>query len=392
MFAGIKLSTFTKPHSYAPLSGTPLDTPPENPTEDLPGASTRQAQPRLLGQNSRAGESSSSTYAHGPLDVEQQALGHYAIEFDSSSKGKGRLSEASGHYYSHNTVGGHAHAHFGNVFNYRDEGSEENRILKWLSPIDPAQTHSEACVEYQIGTLRWFFEDVKFLAWRDDWESQHASKLWCQGSLGTGKTVLTAQIVAHLHNGGVAKPNIAVVYCRYAERKAMTAEHLLGSILTQLYQSDDQGYDIPLHVKAAYKPKLWLRMKPNLKQVTDWLCLKLLADERPTFIIVDACDELSPLSRQNLLHTLGSMLHTNLRILITSRHLPEDDGRDLYESRIIEFCPNREDMYRSVKTKILGQRSERFQQLISGKAARDSAFETAEDEIVCRIVELSGDM
>ena len=104
---------------------------------------------------------------------------------------------AQGHYYSHNQVRDHARVHFGDVYNYRDTDSSERNVLDWLTSLNPSESHSQACQKYQEGTLAWFFADIRFEDWSDGLEGLTPRTLWCRGTIGAGKTVLTGQILSH---------------------------------------------------------------------------------------------------------------------------------------------------------------------------------------------------
>lgn len=234
-----------------------------------------------------------------------------------------------GHTFHNTSIGGDARVHMGNVYNLSEADSTEQRILEWLSIYNPSSSHDRACKQYQAGTLDSFFESDIFQKWCEQRNSPLFSTLWCRGGPGTGKTTLVAQIVRHLQSRGIRRNDLAVIYCRYAERGLMTAEALLGSILAQLYQQSKTGFAIPTQVKEMYagQPRLASR-RPDLAELKAWLSHRS-SFERPVFVLLDALDELDPLQMRMLLQALRVMAHGTLKLLTTSRDVA-NIGKELH--------------------------------------------------------------
>ena len=62
---------------------------------------------------------------------------------------------------------------------------QEQKMLDWLSTLDPAPKHTATTLLAQPGTGEWFLKEQIVLDWLD-----HGAMLWFHGSGGTGKTVL----------------------------------------------------------------------------------------------------------------------------------------------------------------------------------------------------------
>lgn len=251
-----------------------------------------------------------------------------------------------GHHFSNIKATDNARIHNGDVVNnYRDTGLEESPILTWLSPIGPSRVHNQAVKQYHPGTLRWFFDESQFSDWRDEEEAQ---ALWCWGHVGTGKTTLVAQIPNHLRVKGAAYGDIALVYCRYAERNIQTVENLLGSILKQLYKGDKgEERGLPEPVRECYQASYHHGIEPTIHQLVGWLRARFEA-QASVFVLVDAIDELDTLVARSLLRHLQ---YKNVKLLVTSRNIPlikeefstyreieirstDDDIRDMLYARI----------------------------------------------------------
>lgn len=100
--------------------------------------------------------------------------------------------------FTNTNISGHARVHMGNVFNSGGPTSTVQGVLEWLKPIDPSSSHNQACIQFQEGTLNWFFEDTTFQSWRVRRTTSSPQLFWCRGGIGTGKTTLVAQVLTHL--------------------------------------------------------------------------------------------------------------------------------------------------------------------------------------------------
>lgn len=66
-----------------------------------------------------------------------------------SDLGAMKLQSNPGHTYNATTARDNARVHMGNIYNYADPNSDEKQILEWLTPLDPSQSHNQACKQYQ---------------------------------------------------------------------------------------------------------------------------------------------------------------------------------------------------------------------------------------------------
>ena len=62
---------------------------------------------------------------------------------------------------------------------------QEQKILDWLSSLDPAVKHTATTLLRQPGTVEWFLQEQAVLDWMN-----HGKLFWVHGASGTGKTVL----------------------------------------------------------------------------------------------------------------------------------------------------------------------------------------------------------
>lgn len=296
-----------------------------------------------------------------------------------------------GHWYNNINVSGSSRVHFGDVYNYHNSDLAQKAVLDWLTSIDPSHSHNQACTQYQDDTLRWFLGDDRFQKWCYFFEGSSPRILWCRGDPGTGKTILIAQVLCHLLNIGTPMGSIATVYCRYAERNIQTFENILGSLLAQLFQTSEQEFDIPPHIECASRSQPWYwKRRPSSEDLKLWLGERLKTS-RPMFILVDALDELDTITRQRLLNCLLSTMQSDTKLIVTSRHVPENDAATS-DVQTIEIFAHQDDLRTVVDAKLHEEDNERFQSWISGRASRDPNMTTLEEEISSKVVASAGEM
>jgi hypothetical protein len=69
---------------------------------------------------------------------------------------------------------------------------QAQKMLDWLSSLDPTVKHTAVTLLKQPGTVEWFLEEKFFLDWLED-----GCLFWLHGVSGTGKTVLTLVFRSH---------------------------------------------------------------------------------------------------------------------------------------------------------------------------------------------------
>ncbi|KAF7905376.1 uncharacterized protein EAF01_005897 [Botrytis porri] len=195
--------------------------------------------------------------------------------------------------------------------------------------------------------------------------------LWCSGSPGAGKTVLTSAIVDDLESRfSVSNVGIAFIYCNYAE-KVSIAEYL-ASIIQQLIR---QRFVIPDYILDLYHKHR--SMGTNINAAEAVHLLHALTSEFPRlYVVVDALDECEETkkTRTNLIRQLQN-LPSNVHLLLTSRRLgdieeklsdyphlniqaSDDDVRAYLEARIdmeeniLKFCKKDPTLRKTIVGKI----------------------------------------
>lgn len=85
------------------------------------------------------------------------------------------------------------------------------------------------------GSSTWIFDDLRYQEWIS---STTSATLFCSGILGSGKTVLCANVVEDLvlHQSS-SSCSVAYFFCRSDEAISLKAREILGSLARQLFQS-----------------------------------------------------------------------------------------------------------------------------------------------------------
>ena len=189
--------------------------------------------------------------------------------------------------------------------------------LKDLKPHDFRELWREKKSAHLQGTREWAFAEI--LKWLDDPASPQL--FWLMGGGGTGKSVLTAELLDRVINRTVAWH-----FCRHDNPAQSAPGSLLRSLAAML-----------AHRLPGYKEKLEATGVPGeavddpaelFKALfeTPLLVSEVQAPEKPLLVIIDALDELPKESQKPLLDVIASQLSRLppwLKLFVTSREEPQ---------------------------------------------------------------------
>jgi len=68
--------------------------------------------------------------------------------------------------------------------------NEDERIMRWLSPLEPKNRHQGVRTDRLDGVGDWFLETSAFREWRAGEGGADKAVLFCSGNPGVGKTYL----------------------------------------------------------------------------------------------------------------------------------------------------------------------------------------------------------
>jgi len=157
--------------------------------------------------------------------------------------------------------------------------SRKQQFLQHLSP-DQGDFETLWRRQRRKGTCRWIFEKADYKTWR---ESRQSTALWISGNLGSGKTVILANVVADIY----LQRSCSYFFCTAKDPRSVKSSSLIRSILYQIL--DDMSPEDALWDKLA--PPDGSRPKGiDPQSITD-IVLSGIARDRKYYVVVDGLDE-----------------------------------------------------------------------------------------------------
>ncbi|KAJ0164649.1 Vegetative incompatibility protein HET-E-1 [Colletotrichum tanaceti] len=202
-------------------------------------------------------------------------------------------------------------------FQSQEDVEETKKMLDWISTRTFGPIQTDLLNRLQEGTGKWFLESEPFRTWQSS-ELETDQTLFCPGSLGSGKTMITAAVIEHLHQKHRDQACIAIsyVYCNYKNREVDDSTSLLRCLLRQIV---DALPSVPDAVKDMY------RGKQSLTLGTVGQLLREAASRCSCcFIVIDALDEFQSHSHQGCMSLLSEItkIRSHAKIFATSRPIP----------------------------------------------------------------------
>jgi hypothetical protein len=263
--------------------------------------------------------------------------------------------------------------------------SFEERLQRWLSPIDPWPIHKASVNTYQQGTLEWFFHDAGYQAWLDG----RYRRLSCQGDMGMGKTILMSTIFEKLRAQATPGTAIAVVYCNYGDVSRYTPENILGSILAQLSERIGSTLQFTANLRTAYasQDRQGGMLSPGLQDLRLWLRKEF--EDHPHdrhIVLIDGLDELDIGCRRQFLGPLLSILSGRAQLLTTSRPIPDVDEH-LQPDLQFPMYALRNDIRKYIASRFGRVTNTGLMRIVRSAPARTDKHNTMETEMIETILE-----
>jgi Cdc6-like AAA superfamily ATPase len=197
-----------------------------------------------------------------------------------------------------------------------------DRLKSWLSQTDSVAQQSDVLHQRQEGTGQWFLDTLEFSEWIR--ETNVGDTLFCTGIPGAGKTIMAAVAIDHLITKVQKKATgLAWVYCSYKSRTDQTAVSLLSMLLRQLMH-EDKPRIIEL-VGQLHKQHTSQKTRPTARDIVKILRAAIM-EFSTVYFVIDALDECSADdgTRRRFVKDLEALqLDTDLRLMITSRNIPQ---------------------------------------------------------------------
>ena len=207
----------------------------------------------------------------------------------------------------------------------KKQGREQ--VLDWLCTHDYSDQLRANMELHQAGTGKWLLSHPRFTDWKS---SLSSSTLLCHGGPGTGKTVLSAQVIRHLHEevSDSGKP-VLYIFCDYKMRAEQSRAHLLATLMRQLGYFSSDVFEKLKQLHARCREKSSRPVETDLERVLEE-ALTIVGD---AYIVVDALDECEKSPRSSLIRTLREKSsRCTIRLLTTARR--EHDIEALFDG-----CP-----------------------------------------------------
>jgi ankyrin repeat domain-containing protein 50 len=186
-----------------------------------------------------------------------------------------------------------------------DKVSQELQEIRKLRSRKAQSQFLDACSTYnhqtawkqarKAGTTNWIYDTEEYKQWTKDPTS---STLWCTGILGSGKTVLSANVVENLM---ITIPaTVSYFFCKHDEAESLQARTVIGSIARQLLSS----------VKPEIFDSVDLRHTSFLDkyQILEYLQKLLPYNQQEYFVIIDGLDECNEIEFGLLIQSLKEFL------------------------------------------------------------------------------------
>ncbi|KAJ7223968.1 ankyrin repeat domain-containing protein [Mycena rebaudengoi] len=250
-----------------------------------------------------------------------------------------------------------------------NETAKRDKIIDWMSPLNPFRRHKDIFGTHQGGTGQWLLADVGFTTWKES----VGGTLWCQGIPGAGKTVLSSVVVNYLQAQFQPSENIGVacLYLNHKEGDLQSPENLLASLWWQLVI----GKPLVASVHKLYEHHHDRRTRPSVQEI-DSVWRSVIAEYSKVYLVIDALDEYPEDQRHWLLNHLAT-LGPKANVMLTSRphvtlnptlfpkmhtleiRATEDDIRRYVDGhiqmspRLLRHVQSRPELHQEIETKIL---------------------------------------
>ena len=145
------------------------------------------------------------------------------------------------------------------------------------------------------GNTRWICHDERYKQWKQEKQS---STLWCTGILGSGKTVLSANVVEDLKITTLEV--VAYFFCKHDEVESLQTRTIIGSIARQIFD----------HVKPDFVEAIAEIRSGTIDtdQVLGYIQKLLPSNSHKYFIIIDGLDECEEKETRMVLQYLKQLL------------------------------------------------------------------------------------
>jgi len=294
----------------------------------------------------------------------------------------------AGHKYSSTSVGGNAHAHFGDVnhLHYHLAPSQEDKYATLHDSLtfERMDARHRNVDKAMPDTCQWLFSHKQFEVWRDRSKTtDHHDLLWIKGKPGSGKSTIMKEALEWAEEKWSTETEIVLSYFFNARATGELEKSSLGMYRSLLHQL----LSIVPDIHPLFLSTFWLKEKGG--RTEDWSEIELQnfffkifalppAILRPVNILIDALDEGQNDDVRRMLDFLDGLRQratlsaVQLRICLSSRYYPNITFESALFIYIDKESEQNRDIERYVAKKLGGNHGPKADELrkeVVGKAA-----------------------
>ncbi|QSZ37443.1 hypothetical protein DSL72_008539 [Monilinia vaccinii-corymbosi] len=191
------------------------------------------------------------------------------------------------------------------------------RVMAWLSPGEYYESLHQACAKRSANTGQWLLVDTSFQNWIN---GVLDPVLWCYGSPGCGKTILSATVIQHLQDYYGSTPTV-YFHCSSRDQLKQSKESIYISLLGQI---TSQAIDIPQAlISAHFLAERYGRCRISVTDRIAELFAEVLRVLPSLNIIIDGIDECESEDMLGILRLLNGISRdrNTIRLLLFSRDI-----------------------------------------------------------------------
>jgi Cdc6-like AAA superfamily ATPase len=169
----------------------------------------------------------------------------------------------------------------------------------------------------------WMTRNKQISAWLQ--RKPETRQLWIQGNPGTGKSVISKQLVTYIQ---ASKSQVLHHFCSYTYASSMRYDAILKSLLHQLLRASGE---LSAYVYQEYVVSKKVPTTTSLEQIFETLLASLSLSRQPEYIwlIIDGIEECEKAKQTRLISFLFNIASkhdtrgsTYCKVLLSSRALP----------------------------------------------------------------------
>lgn len=155
------------------------------------------------------------------------------------------------------------------------------------------------------GTCSWVLDNPILSNWLRADQSD-ISCIWLQGNPGTGKSIISGQLVNFLNAS--QKTFVTYHFCTYSYASSIQYDEILKSVLLQLVRT---GSDLAAHMYEGYvvgRKPVTMSVLEHLLQIAITVLAEYLGRQQSIHMIIDGLDEMEAGKQKRLLSLINGIL------------------------------------------------------------------------------------